>query len=124
MEEKKYKIKIRRGHSDKLCFWLDPLSQEILDGDADLIEEDELSCDNKCMHRLVGPFLRQYYPGKIRWKNELNLIPMKNVRMLEKEREFGSHTPVILEQDTKKVCDLTVPVRNMQIREGMFFYIY
>ena len=85
MEEKRYKIKIRRGHSDKLCYWLDPLSQEILDGDADLIEEDELSCDNKCMHRLVDPFFRQYYPGKIRWKNELNMIPMKNVRMLEKE---------------------------------------
>ena len=96
MEEKRYKIKIRRGHSDKLCYWLDPLSQEILDGDADLIEEDELSCDNKCMHRLVDPFFRQYYPGKIRWKNELNMIPMKNVRMLdphEKRPHAGEGAP-------------------------------
>ena len=46
------------------------------------------------------------------------------LRMLEKEQEFGSHTPLILEQNTKKICDLTVPVRNLQIREGMFFYIY
>ncbi len=46
------------------------------------------------------------------------------LHILDKEQEFGSHTPVILEQDTKKICDLTVPARNLQIREGMFFYIF
>ena len=46
------------------------------------------------------------------------------LRMLDKEQEFGNHTPVILEQDTKKICDLTVPARNLQIREGMFFYVF
>ena len=46
------------------------------------------------------------------------------LHMIDREQEFGRHTPLILEQDTKKICDLAVPARNLQIREGMFFYIF
>ena len=85
MEEPQYRIRTKRGHSSRLRFWFDPVSKDILNGDADLIYPDELSCDNICMHDLFFPFIEKNFPGRFLFKNELNLMPFENVRNMSED---------------------------------------
>ena len=61
------------------------MNQKILDGDADLIYPDELSCDNICTHELFLPFIEKFFPGKFLFRSELNLMPMSNVKEMVEE---------------------------------------
>lgn len=85
MSDSEYRIRVKRGHHSRLRFWFDPMSQKILDGDADLIYPDELSCDKICAHDLFFPFIEKHFPGEFLYRNELNLMPMKNVREMVAE---------------------------------------
>ena len=83
--ENRYRIRIRRGHNRKLRFWFAPVSEKIMNADADWIEEAELSCDNLATKQLFFPFIEKYYPGEFEWRNELNLMPFENVRAMTRE---------------------------------------
>ncbi|MDO4804448.1 MAG: hypothetical protein Q4A32_06495 [Lachnospiraceae bacterium] len=85
MADSEFKIRVKRGHLSKLRFWFDPMSQEILDGDADLIYPDELSCDKLYARDFVFPFIERFFPGEFKFRNELNLMPFENVRELVAE---------------------------------------
>ena len=85
MTEERYRIRMKRGHHKKLRFWFCPVNEKIMNADADWLEDAELSCEHRATRQLFYPFIKKYFPGEFLWKNELNLIPMKNVRMLEKE---------------------------------------
>lgn len=84
-----YRIRVKRGHSKRLRFWFDPMSDAIWNGDADLILEDELSCDNICTHELFFPIIERFFPGEFLWRNELNLMPMEDVKdMIDEIRDL------------------------------------
>lgn len=85
MADSEYSIRVKRGHHSRLRFWFDPMNQKILDGDADLIYPDELSCDNICTHELFYPFIEKHFPGKFLFRNELNLMPLANVKEMVSE---------------------------------------
>lgn len=80
MADSEYKIRVKRGHHSRLRFWFDPMSQQILDGDADIIYPDELSCDKLYAKDFVFPFIEKFFPGEFLFRNELNLMPFENVR--------------------------------------------
>ncbi len=82
MPEAEYHIPVRRGHSARLRFWFDPISEEILAGNADLPIKDELSCSNPASKRLLLPLISRNFEGVFYFKNELNLIPMKDIEKL------------------------------------------
>ena len=83
--ENRYRIRVRRGHNRKLRFWFAPVSDKIMNADADWLEDAELSCDNLAAKQLFFPFIQKYYPGEFEWRNELNLMPFENVRAMTKE---------------------------------------
>ena len=85
MSDSEYQIRVKRGHHSRLRFWFDPMNQKILDGDADLIYPDELSCDKLIAHDLFLPFVLQYFPGEFLYKTELNLMPFDNVKEMVRE---------------------------------------
>ncbi len=85
MSDSEFRIRAKRGHHSRLRFWFDPMNQKILDGDADLIYPDELSCDNICTHELFLPFIEKFFPGKFLFRSELNLMPMSNVKEMVEE---------------------------------------
>ena len=66
MAASEYHIRVKRGHHARLRFWFDPMSDDIWNGDADLIMEDELSCDNICTHELFFPIIERFFPGEAR----------------------------------------------------------
>ncbi|MEE3420657.1 MAG: hypothetical protein VZR02_06100 [Lachnospiraceae bacterium] len=80
MGEEHYHIRVKKGHVKRLRFWFAPISQKILDADADWLEDEELSCDNICTKALFYPILRKHFPGEFQWHEEINVMPMKNVR--------------------------------------------
>ncbi|MEE3377568.1 MAG: hypothetical protein VZR35_03735 [Lachnospiraceae bacterium] len=82
MPEAEYHIPVRRGHSVRLRFWFDPISEEILAGNADLPIKDELSCSNPASKKLLLPLISRNFEGVFYFKNELNLIPMKDIEKL------------------------------------------
>ena len=89
MAASEYRIRVKRGHHARLRFWFDPMSDDIWNGDADLIMEDELSCDNICTHELFFPIIERFFPGEFRWRNELNLMPMEDVKdMIDEIRDL------------------------------------
>ena len=89
MAASEYRIRVKRGHHARLRFWFDPMSDDIWNGDADLIMEDELSCDNICTHELFFPIIERFFPGDFRWRNELNLMPMEDVKdMIDEIRDL------------------------------------
>ena len=85
MAEQRYRIRVRRGHNKKLRFWFAPVSEKIMNADADWLEDAELSCDNLATKQLFFPFIKKYYPGEFLWRNELNLMPFENVRAMTRE---------------------------------------
>ena len=85
MAEDRYRIRVRRGHHKKLRFWFAPVSEKIMNADADWLSDAELSCDNLPTKQLFYPFIKKYYPGEFLWKNELNLMPFDNVRAMTRE---------------------------------------
>ncbi len=82
MAEAEYHIPVRRGHSARLRFWFDPISEEIMEGNADLPIKDELSCESHAAHRLLLPLINRNFDGVIYFKNELNLITMPEIAKL------------------------------------------
>lgn len=89
MSASEYRIRVKRGHHARLRFWFDPISDDIWNGDADLILEDELSCDNICTHELFFPIIKRFFPGEFLWRNELNLMPMEDVKdMIDEIRDL------------------------------------
>ena len=85
MSDSEYQIRVKRGHHSRLRFWFDPMNDKILNGDADLIYPDELSCDKLISHDLFLPFVVKYFPGEFLFKTELNLMPLNNVKEMVKE---------------------------------------
>ncbi len=85
MAQNGYRIRMKRGHSRRLRFWFAPVSEKIMNADADWLEEAELSVDNICCRELFFPFIVKYLPGEFKWRNELNLMPFGNVRDMTKE---------------------------------------
>ncbi len=85
-------IPVRRGHVDSLRFWMVPVNRDIMNADADWLIDEELSCDNLCIHELFLPFILRYHKGRFKWKNEINLISFKGVRAMS--------------ADVRRVCDL------------------
>ena len=85
MAENGYRIRMKRGHSRRLRFWFAPVSEKIMNADADWIEEAELSVDSIACKELFFPFIEKYLPGEFQWRNELNLMPFGNVRDMTKE---------------------------------------
>ncbi len=85
MPEESYHIRVRKGHQRRLRFWFAPISQAILDADADWLEDEELSCDNICTHELFYPFIEKHFPGEFKWRNEINIMPFSNVHDMVKE---------------------------------------
>ncbi len=85
MAEAEYSIPVRRGHSARLRFWFDPISDEILAGNADLPIKDELSCDSLAAGRLLLPIISRNFAGVFYYKNELNLITMEEIRKLTED---------------------------------------
>ncbi len=83
--EKQIEIRASRGHVKNLRFWFAPVSEAILNADADWLEDEELSCDNLCMHELFMPFIRRFFKGTFRWRNEINLMKFKDVRKMTAE---------------------------------------
>lgn len=88
MPEESYHIRVRKGHQRRLRFWFAPISQAILDADADWLEDEELSCDNICTHELFYPFIQKHFPGEFKWRNEINVMPFSNVHDMVKEVRF------------------------------------
>ena len=80
-----YVIRMRKGHSSKLRFWFAPVSDTIMNADADWEEEAELSCNYVHTRRLVFPIIRKFYPGEFLWHNELNLMPFEDALKLSKQ---------------------------------------
>ena len=117
MAEVEYHIPVRRGHSARLRFWFDPISDEILEGNADLPIKDELSCDNPASHRLLLPLISRNFEGVFYYKNELNLVPMKDIARLIADLltcaellENGSWSdPVLREVRQNATIELLVP---------------
>ena len=91
MGEDHYHIRVKKGHVKRLRFWFAPISQKILDADADWLEEEELSCDNICTRELFYPILKKHFPGEFQWHNEINVMPFKNVRGLIRETRAVCH---------------------------------
>ncbi|MCR5295035.1 MAG: hypothetical protein K6E30_07695 [Lachnospiraceae bacterium] len=82
MAEAEYHIQIRRGHSVRLRFWFDPISERILRGRDDLPIKDELSCDAHIAIRLLLPVISRFFKDKFYFHNELNLMYFNDVRKL------------------------------------------
>jgi len=80
-----YRIRMKRGHSRRLRFWFAPVSERIMNADADWLEDAELSVDSICCKELFFPFIEKYLPDKFLWHNELNLMPFGNVLDMVKE---------------------------------------
>ena len=85
MSEGQFQIRMRNGHSKKLRFWFAPVSDKIMNADADWEEQAELSCSYIHTRRMVFPIIRKFYPGEFLWKNELNLMPFENAARLAKQ---------------------------------------
>ncbi|MEE8826899.1 MAG: hypothetical protein SOH48_07910 [Eubacteriales bacterium] len=79
MADTQFHIAVKRGHSRKLRFGFCPVSPKIMNADRDWPEKEELCCDTLCGQELLYPFIRRYFHGKFRWKNELNLMPFSDV---------------------------------------------
>ncbi len=88
MSEDTFHIPIRKGHHKKLRFWFAPISQAIMDADADWLENEELSCDNICTRELFYPFIEKFFPGEFKWRNEINIMPFDRIHgMIEEVRK-------------------------------------